>query len=83
MPQPQSIAFLRHKMKERWGTNNNKTNATEETTEAQTNKNCQSGITLVMVSRNTAGFKPVLIARNQITVNGGYKDTICSQRRCH
>ena len=36
-----STAFLRdHKKKDRWGTNNDKTNATDETTDTQTKKNC-------------------------------------------
>ena len=40
MPQSLSMAFPRHQMKERWGSNKDNTNATYETTDAQTKKNC-------------------------------------------
>ena len=45
MPQSGSWAFLRHQ-KERWGTNNDKTNTKHEITNAQTKKNYNRGTTL-------------------------------------
>ena len=45
-PQSRSTALPRHQMKERWETNNDKTNATYETTDAQTKKNCNRGTAL-------------------------------------
>ena len=46
MLQSRSTALPRHQQKERWGTKNNKTNATYETTNAQTKKNCNRGTAL-------------------------------------
>ena len=40
MSQSRSTAFPKHRKKERWGTNNDKTNITYDTTDAQTNNNC-------------------------------------------
>ena len=40
MPQSRITILPRHQKKERWSTNNDKTNATYETKDAQTEKNC-------------------------------------------
>ena len=42
-PQSGTPAFQRHQTKDRWGTNNDKTNATYETTDAQAKKNSNRG----------------------------------------
>ena len=52
MPQSRSTALLMHQMKERCGKNKDNTNATYETTDAQTKKNCNRGITLEQSVRN-------------------------------
>ena len=46
MPQSRSTTLRRHKKKERWRTNKDKTNTTYETTDAQTKKNCNRGTAL-------------------------------------
>ena len=43
---PSKLGVQRHQKMERWGTNNDKTNVTHETTNEQTKKNCNRGTVL-------------------------------------
>ena len=76
-PQSWSTVFLRHQKKKRWKTNNYKTKATYETTDAWTKKKCKGGTALELSVEKLLGIESFIWVMPCENVSLG----ICGQRR--